>query len=69
MKKLIAATVLVLVIGALPLEHLLMGGPEPRVTLCHVPPGNPVNFHTITVGEAAVNAHLGHGDFPGPCEI
>jgi hypothetical protein len=41
--------------------------PEPKVTICHVPPGNPGNRHTITVGESAVSAHLRHGDSVGPC--
>ena len=38
-----------------------------RVTVCHVPPGNQANAHTIWVGEAAVGAHLAHGDQLGPC--
>jgi hypothetical protein len=38
------------------------------VTLCHIPPGNPSNAHTITVGAAAADAHLAHGDYLGPCE-
>jgi hypothetical protein len=38
-----------------------------KVTLCHVPPGNPGNAHTITVGAPAVAAHLAHGDTLGPC--
>ncbi len=38
------------------------------VTICHVPPGNPDNAHTITVGVNAVPAHLAHGDHCGPCE-
>lgn len=38
-----------------------------KVTLCHVPPGNPANAHTITVGAPAVKAHLAHGDVLGPC--
>ena len=38
-----------------------------KVTLCHIPPGNPDNAHTITVGASAVPAHLGHGDTLGPC--
>jgi hypothetical protein len=41
-------------------------GPN-RVTLCHCPPGNPNNCHTITVGSNAVNAHLNHGDTLGAC--
>jgi hypothetical protein len=40
----------------------------PGVPICHVPPGNPSNRHTITVGESAVPAHLRHGDHRGPCE-
>ncbi len=36
-------------------------------TLCHIPPGNPNNAHTITVGLAAALAHLNHGDTLGPC--
>jgi hypothetical protein len=40
-----------------------------KVTICHIPPGNPENAHEITVGYAAVAAHvLLHGDRIGPCE-
>jgi hypothetical protein len=39
-----------------------------KVTICHCPPGNPENRHTITVSESAVAAHLAHGDTLGPCE-
>ena len=39
-----------------------------RVAICHVPPGNPNNAHTITVSVNAVPAHLAHGDYCGPCE-
>ncbi|MBJ6764153.1 hypothetical protein JGU66_25545 [Myxococcaceae bacterium JPH2] len=42
------------------------GGTE-HVTVCHIPPGNPANAHTITVGEPAVKAHLRHGDTLGAC--
>jgi hypothetical protein len=42
-------------------------GGEEKVTLCHHPPGNPENAHTIEVGVSAVPHHLGHGDTPGPC--
>jgi hypothetical protein len=38
-----------------------------KTTVCHVPPGNPDNAHTICVGNAAVPAHLDHGDFLGTC--
>ncbi|MCH8853382.1 MAG: right-handed parallel beta-helix repeat-containing protein, partial [Planctomycetes bacterium] len=39
-----------------------------RVTICHVPPGNTGNAHTITVSANALPAHLAHGDQCGPCE-
>ena len=38
------------------------------VTLCHIPPGNPDNAHTITMGANAAPGHLAHGDHCGPCE-
>jgi len=41
---------------------------QDAVTLCHVPPGNPANAHTITVGAPAVKAHLRHGDHLGACD-
>lgn len=40
----------------------------PKVLVCHVPPGNPANAHTICVGAAAVPAHVTHhGDQVGVC--
>jgi hypothetical protein len=39
-----------------------------KVQLCHVPPGNPGNWHTITVNENAVQSHLAHGDLMGSCD-
>jgi hypothetical protein len=38
-----------------------------EAVLCHVPPGNPANKHTISVGVSAVAAHLAHGDTEGAC--
>lgn len=40
-----------------------------KVTLCHIPPGNPAGKNTIIVGESAVKAHLAHGDYLGACKI
>ena len=40
---------------------------EEKVTICHIPPGNPDNAHTIVVGAPAVPAHLDHGDSLGEC--
>ena len=38
-----------------------------KVVICHYPPGNSGNRHTLEVGQAAVSAHLAHGDTLGPC--
>jgi hypothetical protein len=38
-----------------------------KVEVCHFPPGNPDNFHTITISEKAFSAHLAHGDLGGAC--
>ena len=43
-------------------------GSNQNITICHVPPGNSNDAHTITVSENAVPAHLAHGDSCGPCE-
>jgi hypothetical protein len=37
------------------------------VTLCHIPLGDPANAQTIVVSQAAVVAHLAHGDYLGEC--
>ncbi len=37
--------------------------------LCHIPPGNPEQKHTLRVGAPAVQAHVGnHGDYLGECQ-
>ena len=42
---------------------------QSRVEVCHIPPGNPENAHTITISENALEAHLDHGDHLGACEL
>ena len=42
--------------------------PGGQVTICHRPPGNPSNAHTIRVDPPAVSGHLAHGDTLGPCQ-
>ena len=37
------------------------------MAVCHIPKGNPDNYHTIVVGTPAVRAHLAHGDELGEC--
>jgi len=40
---------------------------EAKVTVCHRPPGNPGNQHTLEIGASALDAHLAHGDEEGEC--
>jgi hypothetical protein len=43
---------------------------DKKTTICHVPPGNPGNAHTLCIGNAAVEPHLQHhGDYLGPCKV
>jgi hypothetical protein len=43
-------------------------GDAKKTTICHIPPGNPANAHTICVGNPAVPHHVkNHGDLVGPC--
>jgi hypothetical protein len=39
-----------------------------KVTICHIPPGNPAARHTIEIGRPALQAHLNHGDKRGKCQ-
>ena len=43
------------------------GGAEAKITICHIPPGNPSKKHTISIGESAWPAHQAHGDTKGAC--
>lgn len=39
-----------------------------KVTICHIPQGDPENAQTISVSKAAARAHLAHGDTMGACD-
>ena len=54
MKKLFLFTLLVAALAAFGAVAAQAGI---RVQICHIPPGNPVNFHTITVSESAPLAY------------
>ena len=41
---------------------------EPKVEICHLPPGNPENAQTLTISQSALEAHLAHGDRQGACD-
>ena len=38
-----------------------------KIPICHIPPGNPSNRHTLCISPAALPAHMSHGDTEGPC--
>ncbi len=40
-----------------------------KVTICHIPPGNPRQAKTMELPRAAVPAHLAHGDTYGRCLV
>jgi hypothetical protein len=54
--------------GVLLLGSTAMAG-APKVNVCHIPPGNPSNAHSISVGPSAVPAHLAHGDHLASAEV
>ena len=37
------------------------------VKICHIPPDDPSNFHTIMISTNAKAAHMAHGDLEGSC--
>ena len=40
--------------------RIAAAAPQPKVTICHFPPGNPANVQVITVGAPAVATHVAH---------
>lgn len=58
-------TILILSIALLGVSRT--ANAEKKVTLCHIPPGDPAHPQTLSVAEAAVRAHLAHGDQVGAC--
>ena len=67
-KGFLLVTSLAFMAGFLFLNPSAAPAAEDKVPICHFPPGNPANFHTITVSARALDAHATHGDFGGPCD-
>jgi len=44
------------------------GNNNTKVLLCHIPPGNNPNKQTLCISPSAVQAHLNHGCYVGPCD-
>jgi hypothetical protein len=45
------------------------GHDSTKVLVCHIPPGDPSDAHTICISPNAVPAHLAHGDVLGGCPV
>ncbi len=41
---------------------------EKKIAICHYPPDNPENQHTLIIDESAFEEHIAHGDTIGACE-
>ena len=41
---------------------------EGKVTICHIPKGNPAKARTLSISAMSVDDHLAHGDYLGPCD-
>jgi hypothetical protein len=68
-KAIILFSILIFSIFTIPgFSQMAHAATEPKITMCHLPPGNPENIQTITIGESAVQTHLDHGDGIGDCE-
>ena len=69
-KKMLRGAMLVAALTAMVMTTptSVQADPDGKVTICHIPPGNPEHPITISVSQNAVPAHLAHGDTEGPCE-
>jgi hypothetical protein len=66
MKSKYTVVILIAVLATLGIGASLAMGND-KVDICHIPPGNPDNAHTINVSVNAIPAHLAHGDTLGEC--
>ena len=66
MKSKYVVAILIAVLAMLGAAASIADSPG-KVDVCHIPPGNPANAHTINVSVNAVPAHLAHGDTLNAC--
>ena len=59
--------ILIALVFCLSLSASLLFASSHKVTLCHIPPGNPAKAKTIMVDETSVADHLAHGEYLGAC--
>ena len=69
MSSMAALAVFLICLGSTALMPETAEAGNAKVEVCHIPPGNPDNFHTIKISENALSAHFNnHGDLGGPCD-
>jgi len=49
------------------LDNYLTDYANKKIEICHVPPGNLDNAHTLSISVNAMRAHLAHGDYIDEC--
>lgn len=66
MKRKLLGVALIMVVSGFSLADS-QAHEDKKITICHIPPGNPENAHTITISVNALPAHMAHGDLIGAC--
>jgi SdrD B-like protein/putative metal-binding protein len=67
MRKLLVLTMVAVSLGAG--WYARAASPPSKVTICHIPPGNPREAHTSEISMSALSSHLAHGDYRGECHV
>jgi len=68
MKKILFLALMITAVTGFFNQPVAVYAGDVKVEVCHIPPGDPTNFHTLKVSDNAAPAHLGHGDFLGSCD-
>src|SRR3989344_1525758 len=50
------------------INEYLAGGTGKKIIICHYPPENSSNKHSLEISESALETHLAHGDTLGACQ-
>jgi len=68
MRRIVISVVGTAIFLSVALGMAFAGGGQTKIEMCHMPPGNPNNGHTLSVGNPAMPDHMAHGDYYGSCE-
>ena len=67
-RNILVLTIAAIFVFAVGFSASSLQNPPDKITICHIPPGNPDNAHEITISVRALDAHLAHGDAIGSCD-